>query len=91
VAHEYSAALSHDGQAVETMNLVEHIEAVKGELAACQDVDEAARLYRECREAMGQMMQLVDIAGDVADKLTMRTIPETWIPFVIARGSRRMQ
>jgi hypothetical protein len=72
-------------------SLSDHIEAVKAELAACREVDEAARLYRECREAMSQMMQLVDIAGDVADKLTMRTMPESWIPFVIARGSRRMQ
>lgn len=68
-----------------TPSLLDHIEAMKLELAHCDDTDEAARLFRECRDALREMLQLCDIAGDVAEKLTMRTIPETWRPFVVAR------
>ena len=70
-------------------SLSDHIDAVKVELAHCQDVDEAARLFRECREALQEMLHLTDLAGAVCDKLTTRTLPESWRPFVVARNERR--
>lgn len=69
-------------------SLSDHIEAVKVELAQCNDVEEAARLFRECREALKEMIKLADIAGDVADKLSVRTIPEAWKPYLVTRTER---
>ncbi len=69
-------------------SLTDHIEAVKVELAQCQDVEEAARLFRECREALREMMQLADLAGAVADKLATRTYPEAWVPYLVTRTER---
>lgn len=55
------------------MNLVDHIEAVKAQLAVCDDIEEATRIYADCRRAEADLQQLTSIAADVADKLSLRT------------------
>ncbi len=70
------------------MTLQDQIDAVKLELAHCHDVDEAARIWRECREASEQIQRLTIYAAEKADKLSMRTIPDAWKPFVMTGGRK---
>ena len=54
--------------------LREAIEQVKARLAVCQDIEEAAALYADCRAAEAELMQATNIAADLAERLTRRVL-----------------
>lgn len=59
------------------MRLIDRMDEMKQELAACNDVEDAMALYAECREAEAQMAQLTTLAAAVAERVSRRTVPAT--------------